>query len=263
MLRRKKTDVMNQLPAITRQVIQVDITSETLEEYYALMLNALKEYEEKYALARQIGYSETRAEAMARQSVLALLSRARRLLGTAKAADPRLAELIEDVMQTGQKVALFLHHKDAFTALECELARRGIKSVRLTGEIDQRMRAEIVHQFNSTNAPMAFLGSITIMESISLFNVGSYFLVEFPWVPAEILQAEARLIRPAQDLAARYNILAMQIVAKIDEPNLDLYIQRVLQRKLEAIGFILDDATMRTAMKSIANEVIDWVLSNQ
>lgn len=261
MLRRKKADVLSQLPAITRQTLELDIIDEELlKEYYSLMADAMREYAEAYDLARREGLSEPQADAVARQTVLALLSKARRLLGTAKAGDPRVAELILDVTQTGQKVAVFLHHKDAFAALERNLVERGIRCVRLSGEMDQKARAEAVDQFNSSSGPKVFLGSVTIMESISLSNVGTYFLLEFPWVPAEILQAEARLIRPAQDLAARYNILAVQIVARIEEPNLDLYIQKVLQRKLETIGFILDDATMATAMKSVASEVIDWVV---
>ncbi|MCG0277947.1 MAG: DEAD/DEAH box helicase [Thermanaeromonas sp.] len=258
MLRRKKQDVMEQLPSIIRQTVEIDIEAEKLEEYYDIMEKVLEDYEEAYARAKSLGCSDAQAKAQARRCVLALLSRARRILGVAKAEDLRLAEMIADSVET-QKVAIFCHHHDAIAALRQNLSAAGLRVVVVSGEMDQCTRIETVESFNRGDADI-FIGSISIMESISLSDIGAYFLVEFPWVPAEILQAEARLIRPAQDLTAQQSIHAVKIVAKILEPNLDKYIQEVLDQKLATIGYILNDDTLPTAFESVANLAIDWVL---
>jgi hypothetical protein len=259
MLRRKKAEVVDQLPVVVRQTVEIDL--DDMEEYYETMWTAEEVYRDAYVQARLQGASESMAEAQARQCVLGLLSQARRILGTRKASDPRVAELIADAAEAGMRPAVFCHHRDAFGALQRNLRTHGVRCYVLTGDVVGMDRAEVVRRFNECReGKVVFLGGITIMESISLSDVGIYFLLEFPWVPAEILQAEARLIRPARDLSARISIHAVQIVAKIEEPNLDSYMLRILNSKLAIIGHVLNDTTMPLALRSVQSEAIDWLL---
>jgi len=261
MLRRRKAEVMDQLPAVIRQTVEVDLR-DGLDEYYDTMRAAEDVYREAYLRARRHGASEAQAVAQARQCVLGLLSHARCLLGVRKASDPRVAELIADAAEAGMRPAVFCHHRDVFAVLQRHLEALGVRCFVLTGDVTGAARADAMRRFNECRDGMvAFMGGITIMESISLSDVGMYFLLEFPWVPAEILQAEARLIRPARDLAARVSVHAIQLVARIAEPNLDAYMQRVLNAKLAVIGHVLNDQTLPLALKSVQSDAIDWLLN--
>lgn len=203
MVRRLKRDVLRELPAKLRQVIElpsnrlkpvVESEWEAYQRHQALLeeckirteLAKTSDKPEEYELAvRQLKEAFT----------VAFNDMAKTRYETAMAKAPLVIEHIKNIIEEGQKVVVFAHHKD----LIAEIARNIPDSVTLTGDHSLQERQEAVDRFQSDPSCPAFIGSMRAAGvGLTLTASSNVVFAELDWTPAVMTQAEDRTHRLGQ-----------------------------------------------------------------
>ena len=219
MVRRKKTEVMKELPAKTRQIIVLP-RDKYIDEIQ-------KEYE---SLAEAV--SETTSVDVAFEK----MSGVRHRTSLAKVPD-----VVAHVAKIDHQVVVFAHHKDVIDGIKSGLESAGKSVVTLTGDCDEDHRNRSIDRFQSMKADV-FLGTIGAAGvGITLTAASHVIMAELSWVPGQVSQAEDRCHRISQ----KDNVLVQHLVVN---GTLDARLAEVLVQKQKVLDAALDDA--------VVNEVI-------
>ena len=183
MVRRRKRDVLTQLPDVRHDIIHIDPDSTAIRK--ALEAESMLEIDPN-------DLSGINAEAMGHISVV------RREMGMAKVKE--CADYIAQVIDGGeQKVVVFGWHIHVLNALEDRLGKYGL--VRVDGRTSPARRQIAVDRFQKDDSITVFLGNL---QSIGvgvdgLQNVCSRAIfVECSWTPSDNEQGISRLERIGQ-----------------------------------------------------------------
>lgn len=240
MIRRLKADVLTELPAKRRQVIEIpangaaaavaaekecaDRHEEEMERLRALVELAKAGSETDYAEAVQ------RLRQAAR---VAFTELSKRRHDTAVAKIPYVIAHLRDAIESGAKVVCMAHHRDVIDALKHEF---GGMAVSLTGDTPMEERQEAVESFQHDPGTLLFLGNIQAAGvGITLTAAAWVVFAELDWVPGNMTQAEDRCHRIGQ----RESVLVQHLVL---EGSLDARMARILIGKQEVIEQALDRA---------------------
>ena len=239
MLRRKKEEVLKDLPPIRYSEIVVE-KSEVDEEIYfpeTLAPNHVLDFEPMLTAVKLI-LDETQSE----QTLQALhaiggnkynsggVAKLRRYLGVSKA--PGIAELVANDLQNGmRKIVVFAVHRDVISilagALRKKFGRFGV--VTLFGGTPPRRRQENIDRFQTDPKCRVFIGQVVAAgTAITLTAAHDVLFAEASWNPADNAQAAMRCHRIGQDKPVFVRFVSA--AGTIDER-----IQRVLRRKTETI----------------------------
>lgn len=246
MIRRKKSEVLKELPAKSRQVILINPETPALRKALKAERAAAKagmDTIEKAQVAAELAKSGTETDYA--QAVQAL--RQARLItfqemsetrhDTAIAKIPEVLEHIRDVLDEQGKVVVFAHHRDVIKSLESSL-KAGDKEhepvgvVKIYGGIKPEERQQAVDSFQDDPSTRVFLGSIgAAKEGITLTSASRAVFAELDWVPGNLSQAEDRIHRIGQKDAVtiRHILLDGSLDAKMA--------QTIVQKQ-----FVLDQA---------------------
>ena len=205
MVRRLKADVLTELPAKRRQIVELDAngseqkiqdTAATIERSIEL----IEELEVKAELAKASDDEETylataKALKAARGIHFTEMSKVRH--DEAVAMIPKAIDFIGDALEDrNHKVIVFAWHHDVMDAIAEAFQDR---AVMLTGETKMEDRDKIVQQFQNNPEVQLFIGSITAAGvGITLTAASHVIFVEEDWVPSNITQAEDRVHRIGQ-----------------------------------------------------------------
>jgi len=216
MVRRRKADVLTNLPAKIRQIIELPARSQ--EEKDALTNE--KRTREKQAQAKKVNakiqaqikalkaqkastssedYAEQVRELEASTEEVHFNEIAIARHETALAKLPQTIEVISDILEQDddKKLIVFAHHKDVVSGLAQGLERFG--TVQITGETPPATRMGIVDEFQADGGPRVFIGSIhACAEGLTLTRANHVVFVEIDWTPAKMTQAEDRAHRIGQ-----------------------------------------------------------------
>jgi len=204
MLRRTKRQVAIDLPDITR--VSIPITIDNVKEYKQT-LRSVKEQ------ARLEGYKPARA--------LTLLNKLRQVVGMGKTQ--AAIELAEDVLETGNQVVIFAHHRAVVEELKKALQAKRYTTGVIDGGTKPKDRQDLAEAFN---APGAYEYGIQVMiissagkEGIDLFSASHIIFAERLWTSADEEQLEARLHRNGQKNAVTSHYLVAQgtVDERLDE----------------------------------------------
>jgi SWI/SNF-related matrix-associated actin-dependent regulator 1 of chromatin subfamily A len=220
MLRRRKADVLPQLPRVTRQVVPLPVN----------MTPVLEELTER--LAELMGFDPDNPpfEIDPVRIPFELIAAIRRETGTAKVG-PALA-FIADETEGLDKVVIYAHHHDVLQALHEALA----SSVLVTGQTPAKARARAVASFQDSGGPKYFIASIQAAGvGITLTAASRVIFVEQSWTPAEMEQAECRLHRIGQINA----VLSQYLVVR---ESIDEKILSAVVGKMRVIEAVLEEA---------------------
>lgn len=183
--RREKTEVMQDLPAKTRQVVICDINTRT--EYNHAMSNLesyLREY--KKQSDKQIQKS-MRGEIMVRIGILKNIS--------ARGKMPSLFEFINDTLESGEKLIVFAHLKDVIAQIKKEYP----EAVSITGDDGRDERQASVDKFQSDPKCKLIICSMKAAGvGLTLTASSRVCFVELPWTFADCEQCEDRAHRIGQ-----------------------------------------------------------------
>ena len=242
MVRRLKKDVLTELPAKRRQV--VELPADTSDLRAALVAEGkAKAHQERIAELRATvelakasatpdEYKRAVAALRAGESVpFEEMSAVRHRTAVAKA--PIVAIQARDAVEAGGKVILFAHHRDVVDLLRTELADLGVVSV--TGETPVAKRQAAVDAFQNDGNVQVFIGNIQAAGvGITLTASAHVIFAELDWVPGNVSQAEDRAHRIGQ----RQSVLVQHLVL---EGSIDAAMARTIIEKQHVIDAALDD----------------------
>ena len=215
MVRRTKAEVLSELPAKTRQVVELDIPLSTTPEAVRTAVYP------DLASAGAAGVSPD----VAFQDLSAVR------LETALHKLPHVIAYIQDLLEEEEKLVVFAWHREVVDALAASLPR----AVKLYGGMSDRAKDQAVRDFQAGDARV-FVGQITAAGTgLTLAAADTAVFAEIDWVPGNITQAEDRLHRIGQSNPVR-------IIHLVQAGSVDCRMVRALVAKQEVIDAVNDDA---------------------
>jgi SWI/SNF-related matrix-associated actin-dependent regulator 1 of chromatin subfamily A len=152
-----------------------------------------------------------------------------RIVTTSKV--PKIKELIDRFIENGEKVVVFAGYKDPLRMLE-EIY--GEASIRIDGSVDSHKRQTLIDKFRDKDGCKVFLGNyVAAGVGINLVNARRVIMMNMPFVPAEIEQAQKRLHRSGQKQT-------VHVYYAIATETIDDHIYSILHDKSEDINELID-----------------------
>lgn len=230
MLRRKKEEVMTELPPITFQEVTVERTSvdllpfteqlrgKTTEQFMAELKLA-----DSTLKAAFLSIKDSKTPFQDRLKVLESMANGnmttlRRYLGLAKLT--RIGDILEEELATGavQKIVIFGIHKDVIEGCRRRFAKYG--AVTLYGGTPGEKRQANIDRFQKDPKCRVFIGNIQAAGTgITLTAAHEVAFVEADWVPANNAQAAMRCHRIGQDKPVRVRFFSC--AGSVDEEVMD------------------------------------------
>jgi hypothetical protein len=193
-IRRERTEVMKELPLISRAMhyTEIDITSQ--KAYDDEVSDFVKFYNEKV-----IGGEEDNAFSVG-GPLIARLARMRHITGLSKI--PSTESFVEEFVEnTDRKLVIFVHHQDVgqilFTSLKSKYESQ-MPVLELRGGMDSATRYSIQEEFNKSPRALMVASTLAAGEGLNLQSCSDCILHERQWNPANEEQAEGRFIRIGQ-----------------------------------------------------------------
>ena len=222
MLRRSKEDALPQLPRKRRQLIEVE--------------GAAKEVKaEKTAweeVCASIGYEEALRQ-MEAGAGIAFTEMASKRKTVALSKIPFVVEHVANLLDSGEKVILFAHHRDVISGLADGL--KDYSPVTYVGGMNEKHKDEAKRRFMEDDACRVFIGNIQAAGTGLTLTVSSTVVfAEMSYCPSDMEQCEDRACRIGQTAAS---VLVQHIVLA---GSLDVTMGKKLLEKQKIADIILD-----------------------
>jgi SWI/SNF-related matrix-associated actin-dependent regulator of chromatin subfamily A-like protein 1 len=248
LLRRKKENVMKDLPAILFTNVEVEAAPVDMRLWYpdighgtteAEIRNKIASQEESLRAILNITGDRTQVavdalsamqENLLNQTGDVLASR--RYLGLSKV--PPIVELIKEEFNAKayEKIVLFAWHRDVIRFLEALL--KEFNPLLLYGGTPAIKRDKIIQDFQTKAKFKIFIGQVKAAGvAINLTASCEVAFVESSWTPADNVQAAMRVHRIGQDKPVRVRFFSVA-------DSTDEVIQRVLRRKTRDMVQVFD-----------------------
>ena len=233
MIRRRKEEVLKELPPKQRIPIQIDLSNR--KEY----LLARDEFLTWYRAEK----GEEKAEKAEKAEAFVRLGQLRKVVAEGKLKAAK--EWIQDYLDsTDGKLVVFAYHRAIFQNLVESFAK-----ICACGGGAGEARHEEVKRFQTDPKCRVFIGSIKAdKEAITLTAANTVVFIEQGWTPGEHDQAEDRINRIGQKADS---ITAYYFLGK---DSIDEYLWDLIEKKREIITKILDGEEKWTKLK----EKINW-----
>jgi len=244
-IRREKKDVLAELPPKVFVDIPVQLDTKTKKEYDSAatdLANYLRDYAGKKN--REIERSMA-AEKLTQLNILRKLS----AMGKINTA----SELIESIVDSGEKVLVFSSFRDPLKLLQEKIKAQ---SVMITGETPVGERGEIVNAFQNDDSIKVFLGGIkSAGVGITLTKASSVIFLDYSFNPADHAQAYARADRIGNK-AKSINVYYLHAKGTIDED-----LKEMIDNKQEIFETIIEGKVAKKKGNTIES-AINRVLEN-
>ena len=256
MIRRTKTQVLTELPAKRRVVIELEADSasdaiadeseaaesheEELERLRAAVELAKAESEESYQVA---------VAALKKGASFAFTEMARLRHETAMATLPHAVEHVLTALKADEshKVVVFVHHGDVATGMLSALAEEGIGTASITQKTPIMERQAESDRFQNDPDCRVFVGGIqSAGVGITLTAAWHVVFVELDWVPGNMSQAEDRCNRIGQ----RNSVLCEHLVIQGS-------IAATMAKRLVSKQTIIDSALDREHPERLTPEQVE------
>lgn len=264
-IRRTKEEVLSELPAkqrITQLVSLFDRSAyerevkpvveklRKLREDRQKMLDLAPEAQEQAFLAD--------AEAKLKRSKLRGLELAeieKLRQATVKHKLPAVADFVETLLESEEKVIVFAHHHVVIDALRAELS--GFKPLKIDGRDPTESRMFVVDEFQKNPEARVLVGSIQAAGyGLNLTAARVCVFAELSWNPSELEQCEARLHRIGQTgrVISYYLVAARTIEERM---------AKLLDAKLKVIKGITEDVSRALSEEGILDALVDSVCEEE
>lgn len=245
MLRRKKDDVMKQLPPITFSEVTVERSEVELDPWFyenwrpigiPAFLQEMKDIDSSLKTGLNVirrGHHHNNEDALEMlKSYSKSTSTLRRYIGLAKL--PRVLDIIEEELESGalDKIVLFAMHQQVIEQTRTRF--RKYKAVTLYGGTPTAKRQQNIDQFMNNPKCRVFIGQVVAAGTgITLTSAHEVAFIEADWVPANNAQAAMRCHRVGQTKPVRVRFFTC--AGSVDED-----VMRVVVHKTREIAKIID-----------------------
>lgn len=215
LIRRTQQEAAPEIPELTRTMIPVELTNQA--EYDRARLEVKDWFQHHHRV--------TKAQKLTQ------LNKLRHMVGLGKVTSA--LEMAEDVLQSGQQVVLFAHHKDVVAALEQGLQEYGVGTI--DGDLAPKKRDPLKEAFLSKTALIdgkpfqVMIISTAGGEGIDLYSASTIIFAEREWTPMQEEQIEDRLKRHGQ----QNHVNAYYPIAK---GTVDEHMNEIVQAKRTQFG---------------------------
>lgn len=224
MVRRRKEDVIDQLPSKTRVVLPVELSPAGRREYREAVTDFLHWLEK---ISPKLAAKARKAERLVRLGYLKRLAARHKL--------PSVIEWIEDFLtQTDDKLIVFGVHRKVLHRLHERF--RG-QSVLVDGNVVGPKRQQMIDRFNHDRRVKLFFGNIRAAGTgWSCTSASTVLFAELDWVPGVHTQAEERIRGIGRGVKGKNALVYYMTAADTIENTLC----RVLQKKQKDVSAVLD-----------------------
>jgi len=222
MIRRKKSEVLKDLPAKIYSFLPMELTNRV--EYY----EAERDFIEFVKIRRGAEAAERASNAQALAEIEGLKQLA------VKGKMDQAVGWIRDVLEGGEKLVVFAVHKFVISQLMEEFKNIAVK---VDGSVSGPNRQLAVDKFQNEAETRLFVGNIKAAGiGLTLTASSNVAFLELPWTSGELIQAEDRCHRIGQkDTVNVYYLLA--------ENTIEERIATLLDSKRTVLEAILDGRT--------------------
>jgi SWI/SNF-related matrix-associated actin-dependent regulator 1 of chromatin subfamily A len=242
MVRRLKADVLTELPAKRRQVIEFPANGaaqvvKAEQKAWAATQADLDALRAAVELAKASDDEADYAKAVSalhegEQAAFTELARLRHETALAK-----VSYVVEHLLNATDKVVCFGHHRDVIGQIVEALREAGERVVVITGDTPMQARQDAVDAFQTDPSVRYFVANIQAAGvGLTLTAASHVVFAELDWVPGNVSQAEDRCHRIGQTAS----VLAQHLVL---EGSLDAHMAKILVAKQEVIDKALDKDT--------------------
>ena len=220
-VRRRKEDVLPQLPSKRRITVPVPLTNEA--EYRSVEKDVIAWLHEKVSDEDQLS---RRVDAALRAEALVRLNALRHV-----AARGKLEAAIEwiESFEESERLVVFAHHRD----IQGALVERFPEAARVLGSDSVGVRDENVQRFQTGEVPLCICSLEAASHGITLTAAANVAFLELGWTPAKHDQAEDRIHRIGQDR----HVTAWYLLAA---DTIDERIAALIDHKRAVVGSITD-----------------------
>ena len=252
MIRRRKDEVLTELPEKSRQNIYIDMPGSYFQNYRAAELDLVQSLKSLSPDAEENDDASQEYENK-RMWLLSKLNFLRHLVGLAKAEAAE--EIITNFVDSGEKLVVFGHHHDVMDAMDTYLTKKKIGHVKVDGRTPNQDRQALIDRFQEEDDCMVFLASTAMGMGVTLTAASNALFVERQWTPGMEEQMEDRIHRIGQNRGVFIHY--MQV-----ENSIDAKMAKLVEYKRDVLAAVLDGEKQRDRGESIINELLSD-LSNQ
>lgn len=257
MVRRLKADVLTELPAKRRAIVEfpangaagsakaeMDAWEKSEEDVERLRVAV------ELAKAGELSEYGLAVETLRQATLSAFTEMSQLRHDTALATVPYAVDhILGALSEGGQKIVVMAWHRDVVKAIMDAVAAEGIGAVSLTGDTPMQARQDAVDRFQTDPACRVFVGNIQAAGvGITLTAAAHVVFVEMDWVPGNMTQAEDRCHRIGQ----RDSVLVQHLVL---EGSLSARMAKVLIDKQDVIDRALDRRTFEVGVDHVHTTV--------
>lgn len=236
-IRRVKSDVLQELPAIRHSKIVVEPDSSAMREYKKAEEDII-EYLVARAreLAKELGQSPYSAAVQAKiraesNEHLVRISVLRRL--AAKAKMEAVNEWIDAKLSNGDKVVVAAHHREIVDVISKKYGGLKIQGGMTVEDVEKNKRLFQVEDIDA--APVIVLSMQAAKTGHTLTSSQDVLFVELPWTPADVDQTYSRCHRIGQ----KGSVMATYILA---EGTIDEKIYKLIESKRNIVNMATEGA---------------------
>ena len=225
MVRRKKEDVLKDLPIKRRAQVDIEISGTDMALY--------RKAEDDFLAWVFAEFGQDAWLRASKAEVLTKMNKLRQMLGVAKIK--AVVEHAESLLAEDEQVVIFAYHKAVIAGLETALQKHGV--VVVAGGSTSEEKQESVDKFMAGKAKV-FIGQFQSAGSgLNLTCASHVILAEMCWSPSDGQQAEDRCHR----IGAKNPVVAWWITAvDLNKPTMDMRLWSLLNSKAEVTSAVLD-----------------------
>ncbi|SEH39698.1 Superfamily II DNA or RNA helicase, SNF2 family [Halobacillus karajensis] len=247
-LRRMKTEVLDELPDKIDTVQYSELTREQKEVYLAYLERIQDDIQETIA---------TKGIQRGKLEILAGLTRLRQIcchpslfLENYEGASGKLEQLKEltrELKDSGHRLLIFSQFSSMLTLMHDELTKEGLDSFYLDGRTKSEKRMEMVEAFNKGEKDAFFISLKAGGTGLNLTGADTVILYDLWWNPAIEEQAAGRAHRIGQEKV-------VQVIRMISEGTIEERIYQLQQKKRDLVDQIIQPG--ESMLTSLSEEEI-------
>jgi len=222
MIRRKKEDVLKELPPKNRKYFYIEMP----EKVSTLYAEIRKDFSIYYNAVRGNSSEKFTAEKFT------MIEKLKKI-----AIDGKKSKVVDFVLKTHsavKKLIVYGHHIYFLDFLEKRLNESSIKTYRIDGETPQKDRDSNIEEFNTSSNCVLVCGIKCASTGLNLQTCNTIIFAELTWTPSDHLQAEDRIYRIGQKRRC-------DIYYLIAEGTIEEKVYNVICRKDKVIKKAIDD----------------------